>query len=513
VGLAGLIAALSLTLVPGVADAKKKKKKKAGPDVTVMSRNLYLGADLGAALQAGVALGTPAGRTDGFANATGTILRNIDITNFPARAKTLSKEIQDSKSDLVGLQEVALWRIQIPTDATPLNPASERAQTVVYDFLQSLVGELNATAKTAKQCKQINKKRKKKGKKAKACYQGYEVAAVTQEADIEALADKDNNPGPNGVTCDISAGPAVCPPPNTGSDSWTQGNDDTGVTLGEPPAPFPPDANFDNPPWNGAADAPGATDCPDTNPAGTGAPAIPPFPPSFAAPNNPVCLFHGIDMDGRLTMRDAILVRKGAKITTKNVQAGNFSTVLQFSFAGIPVKVERGYNALDANVRGKKFRFVNTHFEAFDSNATTNPTSNMGAVPRGRVRQAQAQQLVSGPARSTDPVIVAGDLNSNVPGVQPGDELAFQTMLNAGFTSRTTTPFSCCYNAELLNNPADGLDHQVDHILANSNDVRMLRSYITTTFAGGLWSSDHAGVVSELDFPGKKKKKKKKKKK
>jgi hypothetical protein len=592
-GLVGLVAALSLCLTPvvadsadpsGVADAakkkKKKKKKKKGADVTVMTRNLYLGADLTEALTEGLKLGTAAGRTDTFANETGEIIRDVDSTAFGFRAVSLAKEIMDNKADLVGLQEAAHWRIQIPTDGSPLNPAAERATTTQYDFVGQLLSELNRNAKTAAECKAAAKKRnkqaKKKGKKAKPkpCYQGYELVTVQSEFDFESLADKDNNPGPNGVTADITD--PTTPSPAVGSAAWTFGNDDTGNFLGEPPTPqcadgidndgdggtdfshavtndaqclawndaselspaadstLPQDANFDSSAIPGT-DAPspgpvgtdpdgfdaggqgldpaGAFDC--TGPTGDtkvgGGPDGPFGGGAFAAPIVPICLFHGIDMDARLTMRDAIIARKGAGVSTSNVQNGTFNTVLQFAFAGIPVPVTRGFNSVDANVRGHQFHFVNTHLEAFDSTAA-NPTNNMGAVSRGKVREAQARQLLAGPLQSSKPVIAVGDFNSNVPGVQSGDELAFAALLAGGFTSRANAPFSCCYSNELLTNPTNGFTHQVDHVLSNDPTIRLIKSLVTTTFAGGLYSSDHGGVVSQLDFPGGKKKKKKKKK-
>ena len=45
-----------------------------------------------------------------FVTAAGAIFRQLEATNFPQRAKGLADEIQARKPDLVGLQEVALWR-------------------------------------------------------------------------------------------------------------------------------------------------------------------------------------------------------------------------------------------------------------------------------------------------------------------------------------------------------------------------------------------------------------------
>ena len=51
---------------------------------------------------------------------------------------------------------------------------------------------------------------------------------------------------------------------------------------------------------------------------------------------------------------------------TKNPQSANFATNLVVTVAGVPVTVKRGWTATDARVRGSgRFRFVNTHLEAF----------------------------------------------------------------------------------------------------------------------------------------------------
>ena len=64
-----------------------------------------------------------------FVAANTTIRAIVDQTNFPLRAKQLARELQQRRPDLIGLQEVALWR------HGPLDGSA--ATTVDYDFLQS----------------------------------------------------------------------------------------------------------------------------------------------------------------------------------------------------------------------------------------------------------------------------------------------------------------------------------------------------------------------------------------
>ena len=80
-------------------------------DVRVMSRNLYLGADLSP--------GTNAGSFQELVNAAGQILHQVDQNDFRIRAKVLAHEILNQNPDLVGLQEGALWR-KAPCTDNPL---------------------------------------------------------------------------------------------------------------------------------------------------------------------------------------------------------------------------------------------------------------------------------------------------------------------------------------------------------------------------------------------------------
>ena len=134
--------------------AKKRAKKKQ--TVTVMTRNLYLGADLGPAINAT--------STDDFIDKNGQILRDVDTNNFPTRAKGLADEILAKSPDLVGLQEVALWRLG-PVDLNAPITGNYTASEVHVDYLKTLMDRLNRKKET------------------------YKVVKVQQEFDFEAPGD------------------------------------------------------------------------------------------------------------------------------------------------------------------------------------------------------------------------------------------------------------------------------------------------------------------------------------
>ncbi|MCX5195612.1 endonuclease/exonuclease/phosphatase family protein [Streptomyces sp. NBC_00249] len=100
--------------------------------VRVLTRNLYLGADLAPVLAAT--------SPQGLVAAVTAVYANVQATNFPERAEALADEIADSDPHLVGLQEAVLWRSQ-----TPAGQGS--ATHVEYDFLQILLDELSARGK------------------------------------------------------------------------------------------------------------------------------------------------------------------------------------------------------------------------------------------------------------------------------------------------------------------------------------------------------------------------------
>ena len=133
--------AVAMLAAPAAAMAAPSKPAK------VMSRNLYLGADLTPAITAG---SFPA-----FLAATSNIWSEVQATDFPARAKVLAAEIAQEEPHLIGLQEAAIWRT-----GPAFNPAP--ATTEVYNFIDLLLAELDALGKP------------------------YEVVEEQNEADLEA---------------------------------------------------------------------------------------------------------------------------------------------------------------------------------------------------------------------------------------------------------------------------------------------------------------------------------------
>lgn len=373
VALALLALSAVLMTLGGVAQAKGK-----GAAVKVMSRNVYLGADLTPAIESK--------STAEFIEANGAIVRQVEATNFPVRAKGLAKEILETEPDLVGLQEVALWRTA-PPSLGPVFSGKPEATTVKYDFLKLLLA-------------QLNKKRAL-----------YKPVVVQDEFDFEAPADANGQPG----------------------------------------------------------DGPG----------GEG-------------------ILANAETNGRLTMRDVILKRLRSGVKTTNPKGGHFEHLLIVKVAGAKeVTVTRGWTSVDATVRGsRRFHFVNTHLEAFDNEAE---------VPSIRAQQASELVAPGGPATSRLPVVLVGDLNSDVKTeVKPGDSQAYRVMLGAGFRERAASkPNGCCLSSyDLRTGSAAEFDHKVDHVMTDApKKVKLLDAEVTGRRKhNGYWDSDHAGLFSVLDL-------------
>ncbi len=124
-----MVRRLSLVLVIAAAAVAVPSSAAfaAGGDVKVMSRNIYLGADI-------ITLAL-APSLDAFKVNAAAMYVKVKQTNFPVRAVGLAAEIKAAKPDLIGLQESALWRTGPAGSAAP-------ATKVDYDFTKELLAAL-----------------------------------------------------------------------------------------------------------------------------------------------------------------------------------------------------------------------------------------------------------------------------------------------------------------------------------------------------------------------------------
>ena len=198
-------------------------------------------------------------------------------------------------------------------------------------------------------------------------------------------------------------------------------------------------------------------------------------------------------VDVRFTQQDALFIRRRPGLRVQRLRADNFDAILNFPTQTLgPIPVKRGWTLADLVFRGKRFRFVNHHAEAYSED----------------VRVAQARELVArgGPARSSRPVILVGDLNSdpNGSGGQPAG--GYNVIRGAGFTdtwaaAHPSDPGLTCCNDAALSDPQSTFDSRIDYVFERGRFRTRGSRIFGASRAGGRWASDHAGVVSTLVLP------------
>lgn len=201
----------------------------------------------------------------------------------------------------------------------------------------------------------------------------------------------------------------------------------------------------------------------------------------------------------RLQDFDVVLARKGVAIS--NVSAANYAARVTADLGPLgSVELIRGRVMLDASEGGRTVRFVSTHFEPEETSL--------------ELQLGQSGELLAQLADSPWPVVIAGDLNSDPAG--PNPVTTYTTLRDAGFQdawlqspmSRFSNGFTCCRAADLVS--ADPtLRKRIDLVMVRPNGRHHhfgLRPVRATLFgdtgmektSGGLWPSDHLGVVVTL---------------
>jgi len=113
--------------------------------LVVASRNLYLGGDI-------FSIVTATDATEA-AIAVDQVWKSVQATSFPARAELVADEILALRPDVVGLQEVSLWRSGAPIVCAPDGSGlavvnAPVASTVEVDYLTTLLAALEARGRS-----------------------------------------------------------------------------------------------------------------------------------------------------------------------------------------------------------------------------------------------------------------------------------------------------------------------------------------------------------------------------
>ena len=187
------------------------------------------------------------------------------------------------------------------------------------------------------------------------------------------------------------------------------------------------------------------------------------------------------------------------QLKLSNPQSGTFNA--RIPLIGNPLDPDpphgfqftNSWQSIDAKVRGKSFRFITTHLDAL--------------APNGVVSGPQAQELLAGPASTSLPVILTGDMNSGL----TSSPAAYEAFLAGGLTDSWTAaglgapPLTCCHLApnDLVSDPTATYTEDLDHIFTRG-DLSVLNEHLVGNIAPNpapasfIWPSDHAGMVATL---------------
>lgn len=199
--------------------------------------------------------------------------------------------------------------------------------------------------------------------------------------------------------------------------------------------------------------------------------------------------------DIRMTDHEAILVRADAELA--NAAGGVYAAALPVPTPVGTIVVKRGWVSVDVKHQGEWFRFVSTHPDAY--------------YPP--IRNLQVQELVAMLAGVEGELILVGDMNSRADGSDADGGAAYHMLLAAGFgdTWAELYPDALGYTSgfgdELwrTTDPVTGeplaLYERIDYVLHRGPVAPRSADVVGDQLSdrvGGLWPSDHAGLVGTL---------------
>lgn len=197
------------------------------------------------------------------------------------------------------------------------------------------------------------------------------------------------------------------------------------------------------------------------------------------------------------TDRDVILARTDLstdELKLSNIQAQHFEAQFDFTSPILgEIVVPRGWLSVDGKIRGKNFRFINTHLESFDLD----------------VQEDQSSELILGPANTDLAVVLAGDLNTESASGDPSQNAGYQLIVGSGFVDTWVVAhagnpgFTWPLHLADLYTPVTPF-RRLDLILAKGEVEVLGAELFGNTLAdrtpGGLWPSDHAGLASTINL-------------
>lgn len=186
----------------------------------------------------------------------------------------------------------------------------------------------------------------------------------------------------------------------------------------------------------------------------------------------------------RLDGRDVTLVRADAGVRVLSERTGEYAArhAVDTGVPGVAFPVARGWGRVDVEVDGAPLVFVNTHLEAWDD----------------EVRAAQRAELLAALTEATGPVVVVGDFNA------APCEVGMPAAYVDAWTAAGGDPAGglTCGQAGHLGNAVSTLRERIDYVWVRGAGVAGCRLAGhrpgDRTSPHGLWPSDHAAVVAQL---------------
>jgi hypothetical protein len=194
------------------------------------------------------------------------------------------------------------------------------------------------------------------------------------------------------------------------------------------------------------------------------------------------------NFDLRLTDRDVIIARADAttaELKVLGTDSGTFDAALTLPIGGQATPIVRGWVSADVKHRGQTFRFVNTHPEAFDAGVNAD----------------QIAELLADPLATALPTILVGDLNATPSSASMAPLFAAGFVDTAISAATTDAGPTCCFDATVTGGT---LTSRIDYVLYRGRFEAVAQRRVghePDDRVGGLYPSDHAGVVADLVVP------------